>query len=131
MFKQLKAIGKTYENYMVIKGRVEARKILLTQGESTLNDIGIDRAELEGGIKNWPWNGSATIAAKAAAVSKHDRKTIKKAVHELNTLSDRQLQDMGIYRGMIADAVVNGRPGIDSDVRPTRPQGSGDTRQAA
>lgn len=131
MFKQLKAFGKTYQNYMILKGRIEARKILLTQGDSTLSDIGIDRTELEGGIKNWPWDGSATVTAKAQAVAKQDRKTIKKAVHELSTLSDRQLQDMGIYRGMIADAVVNGRPGIDNDVRPTSPQNTGGTRQAA
>lgn len=126
MFKQLANISTMYENYMIKRGRVEARNILLLQDEKTLSDIGISRHELEGGIKNWPWDGSAT---KQRVVS-HGFKEIK-AMRELRSYSDRELQDIGINRGMISDAVKHGRPGYDNNQPPHRPSKTGKNRQVA
>lgn len=107
MFKQLLSLGRAYENYMTHRGRVEAHRILLRQDEKTLQDIGIIRSELAGGVKNWPWDGSAQQQqAKPVATAQ--------AIRELNSYSDRELHDIGINRGMIADAVTHGRAGIDT-----------------
>jgi len=110
MFNQLKAVGTVYENYMIKRGRVEARKILLKQDDKTLEDIGVSRHELLGGIKNWPWDGSAT----KQNLTNQSVKQFK-AIRELSNYTDRELQDIGINRGMIADAVKNGRPTYDVD----------------
>lgn len=126
MFKQLKAVGTIYENYMIKRGRVEARKILLVQDDKTLNDIGISRHELLGGIKNWPWDGSAT----KQNLTNQSVQEIK-AMRELSHFSDRELHDLGINRGMIADAVKNGRPTFDNDQPPRSPSTPGAKRQVA
>ena len=108
MFKQLKAVGTIYENYMINRGRVEARRILLMQDDKSLADIGISRQELLGGVKNWPWDGSVTkLKQSKLSISEF------KAIRDFNNYSDRELQDIGINRGMIADAVKNGRPGYE------------------
>lgn len=128
MFKQLLSVGSTFENYMTRRGRVEARKILLVQDDKTLEDIGIDRHELVGGIKNWPWDGSVTAQRQPVAAK-------AKAIRELNSYTDRELHDIGINRGMIADAVTNGRVGIDQVANPVKQktdrQVSRATRKAA
>lgn len=107
MFKQLLSVGKAIDTYMTRRGRVEAYKILVAQDEKTLEDIGIDRHELMGGVKNWPWDGSRTEQNQAPVAQ-------ARAIRELSAYSDRELHDIGINRGMIADAVTNGRPGIDN-----------------
>lgn len=127
MFKQLKAVGTIYENYMIKRGRVEARRILLNQDEKTLLDIGISRHELLGGVKNWPWDGSATTQAQ----DKQRGITRLKAIRQLSSFSDRELQDIGINRGMITDAVVNGRLNYDNEPLPNRPSGKGTRRAVA
>ena len=101
---------------------------MLQQDDSTLQDVGIDRHELVGGVKNWPWDGSVTRSKQAQNVTAKDA---NKAIRELNHYSDRELQDIGINRGMIADAVTNGRPGIDNDLPPNNPVNTGGERQAA
>ncbi len=125
MFKQFASVAATFENYMTRRGRVEAHKILVVQDEKTLIDIGIDRHELLGGVKNWPWDGSVTKQKAAEKVTGRTR-----AIRELNSYSDRELHDIGINRGMITDAVDNGRPGIEHLAEPKRPF-NGDDRQAA
>jgi len=126
MFKQLKTVGTIFENYMIKRGRVEARRILLNQDEKTLRDIGISRIELQSGVKYWPWDGSATTA-------KQDNQRVKqfKAIRELSNYSDRELQDIGINRGMIADAVKNGRPTFDNDQPMNKPSGKYTNQEVA
>jgi len=126
MFNQLAAIGTIYENYMIKRGRVEARKILLRQDDKALEDIGISRHELLGGIKNWPWDGSVTKQKLANQSFKEF-----KAIRELSAYSDRELQDIGINRGMIADAVKNGRPNYDDNNPLTRPSTADEKPQVA
>lgn len=115
MFKQLKAVGTIFENYMIRRGRVEARRILLNQDEKALRDIGISRIELQSGVKNWPWDGSVTSQKLDNQIKQF------KAIRELSKYSDRELQDIGINRSMIVDAVKNGRPMYDNDQPMYRP----------
>ena len=123
MFKQLSSVGSAFEMYMTRRGQVQAHRILMSQDQKTLDDIGIDRHELLGGVKNWPWDGSVT-QQKAQPAAR------AKAIRELNSYSDRELHDIGINRGMIADAVTNGRAGIDDVVAPDRSVAE-DNRRAA
>lgn len=123
MFKQLASAGSAFETYMTRRGRIEAHRILMAQDDKTLNDVGIDRHELIGGIKNWPWDGSVTVAlAKPVARAR--------AIRELNSYSDRELHDIGINRGMISDAVTNGRAGVDNAVTPQHSITSDDRKAA-
>ena len=82
---------------------------------------------MQGGVKNWPWDASVTAQRK----SEVERKTTYKAYRELSNYSDRELHDIGINRGMIADAVANGRPGIDDVKAANKPVNTGGDRQAA
>ena len=125
MFKQFASFGSAFENYMIRRGRAEAHKILVLQDDKTLTDIGIDRHELMGGVKNWPWDGSITKQKAEANNGSRAR-----AIRELNSYSDRELHDIGINRGMIADAVDNGRVGIEAPAEPLQPF-NGDDRKAA
>ncbi len=126
MFKQLAAISRSYEAYMTKRGRQMAHRVLMSQDNRTLEDIGISRHELLGGVKNWPW-ADVNTAKKPVAPPVQNMMSEAKAIRELKSYSDRELSDLGINRGMIADAVRNGRPGIDAMAR----TGSDDDRIAA
>ena len=91
MFNKLVSFGKIYENYMTRRGKQEAHRILLQMGNRTLEDIGISRQELLGGVDNWPWDGSATKAAQ-----QHSKSEQKKAISQLHACTDRELHDLGI-----------------------------------
>ena len=41
------------------------------------------------------------------------RRKNRQAINELRSLSDRELNDLGLSRGSIVSAVINGRPGYD------------------
>lgn len=113
MFNFFTKEGSRYDTYMTSLGRKQARRILLGQSDHTLEDLGISRAMLETGIKAWPWKIQEDQPAPAAPkkVMSHS-----KAIRELNSYSDRELQDIGITRGSIVEAVKKGRTGIE---RPT------------
>lgn len=123
MFKQLASVGSAFEKYMTRRGRVEAHRILMSSDAKTLEDIGIDRHELVGGIKNWPWDGSMVTQQVKPVAKAH-------AIRELNSYSDRELHDLGINRGMIADAVMNGRAGIDNTAAPEVSETNSELRAA-
>jgi len=64
MFKTFSSLSSAFEVYMTNRGRSEAHRILLSQSDNTLQDIGIDRHELQGGVQNWPWDGTVTRQAR-------------------------------------------------------------------
>ena len=74
MFKLITAIGRGYDNYMTRQGRVQAHRILSSQSDWTLNDLGVSRQLLNGGVKNWPWkitnDQPSRVEASAKAVAK-------------------------------------------------------------
>ena len=110
MFKLITAIGRSYHNYMTHQGRIQAHRILIGQSDWTLNDLGISRELLGGGVKNWPWKIVEDQPSKVEASRENRRKIEARAIRELNSYSNRELHDLGITRGSIPEAVRNGRP---------------------
>jgi len=115
-----------YINHMNRRARAEVYRVLVNQSDRSLTDMGISRELLAGGVSNWPWTAPAddnftlnmaTNGQQTAAVEtgKSDSQQIAKAIRELNSYSDHELHDLGINRGMIRDAVINGRVGIDTN----------------
>lgn len=99
---------KGYENYMIRRGREEARHILLTRSDRALEDLGFSRHALETGIEEWPWRVPEELSPELAADEQN-------AIAELQLLSDKELQDLGIARGRIIESVVLGREGIEQE----------------
>ncbi len=113
MFKALKRMARGYESYMTHRGRVLAREHLLRYDDRMLADNGFSRELLEKGIAGWPWR---TETEQDALLSSNTTLTSqRRAIADLKTLSDAELQDLGITRGTIEQAVVSGREQILSD----------------
>ena len=110
MFKLITAIGRGYDNYMTRQGRVQAHRILSSQSDWTLNDLGVSRQLLNGGVKNWPWKITNDQPSRVEASRESRRKIEARAIRELNSYSNKELHDLGITRGSIPEAVRNGRP---------------------
>ncbi len=113
MFQLFKNFSENFERYMTNAGRSEARRVLLTQSDRQLEDMGISRHLLVQGIHTWPWR-EGEVVAKTAAVEEtvtaaQKRKAEKRAIRELRSMSNAELHDMGITRGSIVDAVRYGR----------------------
>lgn len=98
-----------YENHMIRKGREEARNVLLTRSDRDLEDLGFSRYSLESGIDAWPWR----------APEEEDLTDLESvrlaAIAELKALNDKDLHDLGISRGRIAESVELGREGIEQE----------------
>ena len=100
--------------------RSRLRQRLLRMDEHRLDDIGYSRALLEDGVRAWPWRAPVDSMASLGRLdmarmfrpTDHER-----AVAELKAYSDAELADLGLSRGIIEDAVRNGRPGYPEDAR--------------
>ena len=90
----------------------EALNYLESMSERQLIDCGFSPMLVSQGLKAWPWRidsitPDTSIADKLLS-------TEQLSVDQLNQYTDVELADLGIRRGMIRDAVVNGRPNIDN-----------------
>ena len=113
MFKVLKTMARGYKSYMTYRGRVLAREHLLRYDDRMLADNGFSRELLEKGIAGWPWRIETeqdALLSSNTILSSHRRD-----ITDLQTLSDAELQDLGITRGTIEQAVVSGREDVISD----------------
>jgi len=110
MFKLISTLGRSYDNYMTHQGRVQAHRILVGQSDWMLNDLGVSRELLKGGVKNWPWKVQSDQPTAPEVAQESQRKIERRAIRELNSYSNRELHDLGITRGTIVDTVRNGRP---------------------
>jgi hypothetical protein len=113
MFKVLKRMARGYELYMTYRGRVLAREYLLTCGDRMLADNGFSRELLEKGVRGWPWR--IPVEPELTQCNKAELAAQSQAIADLDSLSDTELQDLGITRGTIEQAVVFGREGVQSD----------------
>ena len=86
------------------------RRNLLELDARVLADIGISRELLEWGVGAWPWRMQQDDVPAPYIPS---RTVVKQAVAELSAYTDRELNDLGLTRGGIEDAVVYGRVGIE------------------
>ncbi len=109
MFPSFKNLFARYDRYMTMKGREEARLVLLNKSPRELEDIGISPYLLKKGVAAWPWSESSDNAQPTSVGSISISKEQRRAIKELRNMSNAELNDMGISRGSIVDAVKNGR----------------------
>lgn len=99
-------IGKSISSAFEMAGRARTLAHLETLGDRTLEDLGFSRALMSQGVSAWPWKMDQKINAHEVLT---DSKKIDAAIEELNTYNDKDLADLGLSRGGIRDAVINGR----------------------
>ena len=109
--KILDNLIRSVNSYMKYLGRARAREALLRSSDRMLEDAGFSRELLESGVKAWPWH------RPAPALTPLDFKQVGNvaAMRELRTYSDNDLNDLGISRNSIREAVMFGRDGIDNN----------------
>lgn len=106
----LTAIKNKLHNIAIHK----TRTMLLTMSDRQLEDVGISRALLVQGVKQWPWREDLTTQnvsqPRVEQPGKFKAAQISKAIRELSDMSDSQLRDIGIDRGSIRHAAKHGVP---------------------
>ena len=90
----------------------EALYYLESMSERQLIDCGFSPMLVSQGLKAWPWRIDSITPDSSVLDSLLN--TDEQNVDQLNRYSDAELADLGIRRGMIKDAVRNGRTGIDN-----------------
>ncbi|MFK7855232.1 MAG: DUF1127 domain-containing protein [Granulosicoccus sp.] len=118
MYAFIKKIGSGYIDYMIRRGRSQARHVLMAKSDAILEDLGISRELLESGVSAWPWTEGVEQFEPVLVSHKVEpsRRQQMLAIRELQALSDRELHDIGVGRGSIAEMVRFGRPDIDVPV---------------
>ncbi len=113
MFKALKKLANAYERYMTYRGRDIAREYLLRCDDRMLADNGFSRELLVQGVDAWPWRTMAEQEHILRATI--DQASRRQAMKNLDSMSDAELQDLGISRGTIEESVMSGRAGVERD----------------
>jgi uncharacterized protein YjiS (DUF1127 family) len=94
--------------------RSRLRQDLLQLDARLLKDAGFSRVLVEAGVHAWPWRTptepSAALLGRPLTEAEY-----RAAVAELESYSDTDLQDLGLSRNAIPEAVRNGRPGFPED----------------
>lgn len=95
----------------IYKRNSEAKKELHDMRDYELADLGISRGEIEFVVSGHRRRGFSTLLAASKRYLSNVRTKIETRIriragyHELVAMNDAQLADLGISRGMIADAV--------------------------
>ena len=89
----------------------EALNYLENMSERQLIDCGFSPMLVAQGLKAWPWRIDSITPD--TSVLENILNPEQRNVDQLNRYSDVELADLGIRRGMIREAVNNGRSGID------------------
>ena len=92
--------------------RSRLRHNLLQLDARLLADAGFSRDLVEAGVRAWPWRTPEEPAGSLHFGRRATEADYRAAIAELQSYSDSELQDLGLSRGAIADAVRNGRPGF-------------------
>jgi uncharacterized protein YjiS (DUF1127 family) len=93
--------------------RSRLRQNLLQLDARLLADAGFSRELVEDGVRAWPWRAPTEPASGLGRpMTEADYRA---AIAELESYSDTDLQDLGLNRGAIPEAVRNGRPGFAED----------------
>jgi uncharacterized protein YjiS (DUF1127 family) len=97
--------------------RSRLRNDLLRLDPRLLVDAGYSPELLEEGVRAWPWRLPAEPAAGLSFARPLTETDYRAAIAELESYSDAELQDLGLSRGAVPEAVRNGRPGFPEDHR--------------
>lgn len=124
-------LKESFVNAAMRSSKSRLRLQLLDMSDRQLEDFGFSRESLQAGISAWPWRLDGVADAVAAGTSLHaegltvapivtqvapakvSRKSIRKAVNELSSYSDRELAELGVSRQSIKEVVRYGRPAIE------------------
>jgi len=124
-------IKEAFVNAAVHNGKSRLRNQLLSMSDRQLEDYGFSKTLLAEGVSAWPWRVDSVADAVAAGASlraqgindspavtqvvpaKMSRKSIRRAVKELNSYSDRELAELGVNRQSIKEVVRFGRPAVE------------------
>lgn len=113
MFKVFKKLANGYERYMTYRGREIARDHLLRCDDRMLADNNFSRELLNQGVDAWPWRTIEEQEHHLRAAIDHASR--RQAIQDLSSMSDSDLDDLGITRGKIEEAVKHGRFGMEQD----------------
>lgn len=105
-------------------GKLRTRQYLLNMNDSLLQDAGFSRHLLLQGVDAWPWRTETEQSPEFKLITSVEKvvpvefgkRTVKQAIRELNTYSDRELAELGVTRHGIEEAVRYGRPNIEGGV---------------
>ena len=115
----------------IANSQARLRQQLLSMSNRQLEDYGFSRQLLLEGDSAWPWRTDVVADAVAAGTSlkaegvivapevvqvaapKVTKRSIRKAVKELNSYSDRELAELGVNRQSIEEVVRFGRPSVE------------------
>jgi uncharacterized protein YjiS (DUF1127 family) len=107
-------------NLLTWTERSHLQQELLRLDARLLEDAGYSRELLEAGVAAWPWRLPGEPAAGCDSPSFGRRLTeadYADAVAELEACSNADLQDLGLSRAAICEAVRHGRRGFPEDRR--------------
>lgn len=115
LFKNLSA---RFHKSLEIRSAHRLHQELKLLDRATLVDAGFSLYLLSKGPSAYPWReqGSDAVVLKAATTKKpvmRDKFAIKRAIAELKSFSDAELNDLGVSRGDIEYVVRHGRPCIE------------------
>ena len=85
--------------------RARVQSTLLSMGPEWVEKYGCSYDSLRAGVNEWPWRQTSEKEIEAQQV--------KRAVKELNSYSDVELNELGIARSNIEFAVRHGHPQND------------------
>jgi hypothetical protein len=102
---KLRKILQSMERSFTAVARARVQSTLLTMGPEWAEKYGYSWEALRQGIDAWPWRRSGE--------AKVEEKEIRRAICELNRLSDRELRELGLARSGIESAVRFGHPDRD------------------
>lgn len=97
----IKKIWNSIKQAMVLAGRARVYSFLIRQDQEWLEKFGYSVKALKQGVSAWPWRKFSEDFAK--------ERIIRQSVKELRAYSDRDLQDIGMSRSDIEQAVRSGR----------------------
>ena len=97
--------------------RSRLRNDLLRLNARLLADAGYSRELLDAGVRAFPWRLPAEPPAGPTLARVLTDAEYRTAVAELESYSDVELQDLGLSRAAIPEAVRHGRPGFPEDER--------------
>jgi len=118
----LTRLTSTFRRVAEHHAKARTREQLLQMSDRQLADFGFSKIMLLEGVSAWPWrlhDEAATVPGISSLVSTKPEvqkqgpapsaREIRQAIKELSAYSDRELSELGLSRGNIAEVVRFGR----------------------
>ena len=109
--KVLHKISQKFDSCITFVSRSRARDVLLRFSDRSLEDAGVSRVLLKEGVKAWPWRTPSI----EQTLPRWQRDLI--TIYELESFSEKDLNDLGIDKNKIRESITFGCEGIDQGSR--------------